>query len=234
MATLATLVNSTGTIRRCSAKCYNAKTKTCHCLCGGVNHGVGRDQAIDQTRAYFSELDEEISQLATPEMQFRKIEILRKVRLCGRLLHPNQSLIFYQPPMNAETKKIAVTLAISACLAILTGCTPPRPPPPPPLPATRVVIIYDSAELSTADATTLNSPELRPYMENHYWFRAVDKKTINQDNIQPPELHAYLTEANGKKLPRIILADDNDNVIKAAQLPSTPSKVIDFCRGTTP
>ena len=27
--------------RRCDAKCRNAKGTECHCICGGVNHGVG-------------------------------------------------------------------------------------------------------------------------------------------------------------------------------------------------
>lgn len=33
--------------RRCDAKCYNAKSETCTCICEGVNHGVGLEQARD-------------------------------------------------------------------------------------------------------------------------------------------------------------------------------------------
>jgi len=32
---------------RCDAKCYDAKTPRCDCICGGANHGVGRNQAIE-------------------------------------------------------------------------------------------------------------------------------------------------------------------------------------------
>lgn len=31
---------------RCDAKCYTAKGLKCTCICGGINHGVGLNQAI--------------------------------------------------------------------------------------------------------------------------------------------------------------------------------------------
>lgn len=36
--------------RRCDAKCHNATKPRCRCICGGVNHGVGFDQARANTR----------------------------------------------------------------------------------------------------------------------------------------------------------------------------------------
>jgi len=33
--------------RRCDARCYAAKGTTCRCICGGINHGVGLRQTID-------------------------------------------------------------------------------------------------------------------------------------------------------------------------------------------
>lgn len=33
-------------LRRCDAKCYNAKGKKCKCICGAINHGKGIDFAI--------------------------------------------------------------------------------------------------------------------------------------------------------------------------------------------
>lgn len=50
MATLIAAYNSEGCIGRCDAKCYNAKSGICQCICGGANHGVGVNQAIDNTR----------------------------------------------------------------------------------------------------------------------------------------------------------------------------------------
>ena len=37
--------------RRCDAKCYNATGEKCTCICGRVNHGVGYQQACDNTQA---------------------------------------------------------------------------------------------------------------------------------------------------------------------------------------
>lgn len=44
--TLITVGNSEGIVGRCGAKCYNAKTPKCTCVCGGRNHGVGLTQAL--------------------------------------------------------------------------------------------------------------------------------------------------------------------------------------------
>jgi hypothetical protein len=37
-------------IAMCAAACYNSHTTPCVCLCGGLNHGVGHDRAVQQTR----------------------------------------------------------------------------------------------------------------------------------------------------------------------------------------
>jgi len=49
MTTLIAAYNSEGCIGRCDAKCYNATTPRCECICGGRNHGVGRKQAENNT-----------------------------------------------------------------------------------------------------------------------------------------------------------------------------------------
>ena len=36
--------------RRCDARCYMAKGNDCTCLCGGKNHGVGHEAAMENTR----------------------------------------------------------------------------------------------------------------------------------------------------------------------------------------
>lgn len=38
-------------VGQCDKKCYDAHGKTCHCICGGTNHGVGRTQALLNTAA---------------------------------------------------------------------------------------------------------------------------------------------------------------------------------------
>ena len=39
-----------GCAGRCDAKCYNAWGRECHCICQGGNHGLGRLEAIANTR----------------------------------------------------------------------------------------------------------------------------------------------------------------------------------------
>jgi hypothetical protein len=46
MATLISIYNSEGIIvGRCDARCYDAKTGTCTCICGGINHKAGKAAA---------------------------------------------------------------------------------------------------------------------------------------------------------------------------------------------
>lgn len=46
MSTLLTTGSSNGKKHRCNARCYNARGPICICCCGGRNHGIGLDQAI--------------------------------------------------------------------------------------------------------------------------------------------------------------------------------------------
>ena len=39
--------------RRCDARCYHGKSKTCRCICGGKNHGTGLQKALNNVRDYF-------------------------------------------------------------------------------------------------------------------------------------------------------------------------------------
>lgn len=49
MTTLIYVGNSGGCVGRCDAKCYDAKEPGCDCICGGLNHGVGLQVALDNT-----------------------------------------------------------------------------------------------------------------------------------------------------------------------------------------
>jgi len=42
----------------CNARCYNAKLDKCTCICGGINHQKGRNQAIKNTVKYRDSLIE--------------------------------------------------------------------------------------------------------------------------------------------------------------------------------
>ena len=41
--------DNNGVVGRCDARCYEAGTPRCRCVCGGVNHGVGLNAAIKAT-----------------------------------------------------------------------------------------------------------------------------------------------------------------------------------------
>jgi hypothetical protein len=45
-----------GCVGRCDAKCYNAKDPHCDCICGGMNHGAGKQAAIGNTREHIKEI----------------------------------------------------------------------------------------------------------------------------------------------------------------------------------
>jgi predicted RNase H-like HicB family nuclease len=50
VTTLISYQSSGGDQGRCDAKCYDAQHPDCDCICGGRNHGAGREQAIENTR----------------------------------------------------------------------------------------------------------------------------------------------------------------------------------------
>jgi hypothetical protein len=47
--------NSEGCTGRCDANCHNATSPECHCICGGMNHGVGLSKARENTQKYVEE-----------------------------------------------------------------------------------------------------------------------------------------------------------------------------------
>ena len=50
MTTLIRVFKNGKCVGRCDASCHNAKHPECVCCCGGKNHGVGVDRAIENTR----------------------------------------------------------------------------------------------------------------------------------------------------------------------------------------
>jgi len=70
MTTLITVSNSEGVIGRCDAHCHNAKHEKCNCVCGGMNHGVGKAQAEKNTARHAKDMIERYRILGNPENQF--------------------------------------------------------------------------------------------------------------------------------------------------------------------
>jgi len=58
MTTLIASYNSEGCTGRCDAKCYNATSPDCDCICGGRNHGKGQKQAAENNRQFCQEMIE--------------------------------------------------------------------------------------------------------------------------------------------------------------------------------
>ncbi len=58
---LLTVGNSDGE-RRCDARCYNATSATCDCVCHGMNHGVGIKQAKQNTEVLAEEWLDKIAE----------------------------------------------------------------------------------------------------------------------------------------------------------------------------
>lgn len=56
MTTIYAVYNSDGCLGRCDAKCHEAKGEECHCICGGVMHGVGSKIALED-RKYLTDED---------------------------------------------------------------------------------------------------------------------------------------------------------------------------------
>jgi hypothetical protein len=42
MTTLIAVYNSDGCAGRCDSRCYDAEWDECDCICGGRNHGAGK------------------------------------------------------------------------------------------------------------------------------------------------------------------------------------------------
>jgi len=72
MTTLITAETSEGE-RRCDARCYNARTEECRCVCLGHNHGVGESMARANTdtmaRNQLRQMDEAGSKDASEILQ---------------------------------------------------------------------------------------------------------------------------------------------------------------------
>ena len=48
MTTAIAVYNSDGCVGRCDARCHDAESSSCDCICGGRLHGVGAGNAVRQ------------------------------------------------------------------------------------------------------------------------------------------------------------------------------------------
>lgn len=60
---MTTLIHAQGAgAGRCDAKCYDAQGPECDCVCGGMNHGAGKNGATDNTRDLAQKQIDEIAE----------------------------------------------------------------------------------------------------------------------------------------------------------------------------
>ena len=78
-----TLIEATtsGSRRRCDARCYTAHTARCECICGGTNHGKGFDQAVENTRRLAQAV---VEQVVDESYAWRCLAYREDGRVCGR------------------------------------------------------------------------------------------------------------------------------------------------------
>jgi hypothetical protein len=80
MTTLIASYDNYGCTGRCDAKCYNADGPHCDCICGGMNHGVGKAKAMKNTQLY-TEIWIDEWQKAHPETEHFTVPALKPVQL---------------------------------------------------------------------------------------------------------------------------------------------------------
>lgn len=74
MVTLIRHGNSEGE-RRCDARCYNAKSDTCDCICGGKNHGRGLATATKNVNEFAKDMIDNIIDHSTGEKKQQHINL---------------------------------------------------------------------------------------------------------------------------------------------------------------
>ena len=87
MATLISQTSSNGGTRRCDARCYNGHGARCKCICGGINHGKGLEQAAENTREMAKGLlertDTEIAKEILTEIKDWEAKEKERMARCG-------------------------------------------------------------------------------------------------------------------------------------------------------
>lgn len=56
--TLIVVKDGDKTVRRCDKRCYDAKHENCHCVCNGINHMKGYEQAQKNVTEHFQAIKE--------------------------------------------------------------------------------------------------------------------------------------------------------------------------------
>lgn len=88
MTTLIAVYNSSGCVGRCDARCHDAEDDECTCICGGLNHGVGQQRAVENTRALAEAWLDKAKEAQAIERFKRENELHGKLRIKAQLALP--------------------------------------------------------------------------------------------------------------------------------------------------
>lgn len=110
--------------------------------------------------------------------------------------------------------------------------SPPTPPAPRPGVKLKAVVVYESADASTAGADYFSSKELAARWRE----RSHLPPTLADQNVKDPEtgttpakLKPYIDRARGKTLPQLYLVDSaTGDVLYEGPLPTTPALMLDL------
>lgn len=102
--TLLTVCHGGGVTERCDARCHDAKTPKCTCVCGGRFHGKG-----DRSQALFEAIKEHTAELVLrPEIQETDTSLL--LYLSGLSQPPlrgaKQQTFFSEGSVNGKTAEV--------------------------------------------------------------------------------------------------------------------------------
>jgi len=112
--------------------------------------------------------------------------------------------------------------------------SPPTPPGPTPRPGVKLktVVVYESADASTAGGDYFASKELaaRWKEKSHLPPTLADKDVKDPETgTTPVKLKPYIDRAKGKTLPQLYLVDSTTgDVLYEGPLPTTPAAMIDL------
>lgn len=112
--------------------------------------------------------------------------------------------------------------------------SPPTPPGPTPRPGVKLktVVVYESADASTAGGDYFASKELatRWKERSHLPPTIADKDTKDPETgTTPAKLKPYIDRARGKTLPQLYLVDSTTgDVLYEGPLPNTPAAMLDL------
>jgi hypothetical protein len=114
------------------------------------------------------------------------------------------------------------------------GPNPPDPSPLPPITSAYVLIIEETSDASALRGTFFTDKDIAAWFAaNPTWkYKVVDKDIKDPNTGQTPEgFKPWLAKVQGKKLPQMIVIDQDGNVRYQGPVPMTPAEFLNVLKG---